>query len=96
MGTLVTPSGGTGGRVVAALEVLEADELMLITAGGRVNRIAADVIPLQGRRTQGRKLVKLPAGDRIVEVTRTQGGGGAPVSEPLAGDEEGQLDLLGS
>ena len=66
---------------------------MLITGGGQVVRIAADEIPEQGRRTQGRKLMKLPAGDRVVEVTRTQGGGGEPAPEPLLGDP--QLDLLG-
>jgi DNA gyrase subunit A len=100
-GTLALPSGGDGGALVAALEVLEADEVMLISAGGTVTRVRADTIPVQGRRTRGRKLLTLPAGDRVVEVTRTQGGGGAP--EPAGGvaavadDEDGrdQLDLLG-
>jgi DNA gyrase subunit A len=90
MGTLVTSGGG---RVVAALEVLESDEVMLISAGGKVNRVAADLVPVQGRRTQGRKILKLPAGDRIVEVTRTQGDGGEPAEAPLSGTP--QLDLLG-
>ncbi|HSG06957.1 MAG TPA: DNA gyrase subunit A [Longimicrobiales bacterium] len=93
LGNLVTPSGGSTTRTVAALEVLDADEVMLITGGGQVTRIAADEIPEQGRRTQGRKLMKLPAGDRVVEVTRTQGGGGEPAPAPLLGDP--QLDLLG-
>jgi len=93
MGNLVTASGGASARTVAALEVLDADEVMLITGGGQVTRVAADTIPEQGRRTQGRKLMKLPAGDRVVEVTRTQGGGGEPAPAPLLGDP--QLDLLG-
>ncbi len=100
-GTLALPSGGGGGKLVAALEVLEADEVMLVSAGGAVNRVRADSIPLQGRRTQGRRIVKLPQGDRVVEVTRTQGGGGPP--EPAGGvvassepEDEDQLDLLGS
>jgi len=91
MGTMVTTGGG--GSVVAALEVLESDEIMLISAGGKVNRVAADQIPVQGRRTQGRKILKLPAGDRVVEVTRTQGDGGEPAEAPLSGTP--QLDLLG-
>ena len=94
MGNLVTPSGGTAARLVAALEVLDADEVMLVTAGGQVSRVDASSIPVQGRRTQGRRLVKLTAGDRVVEVTRSQEGGGAPAADPLAGGD-GQLDLLG-
>ncbi|MCG6987774.1 MAG: DNA gyrase subunit A [Gemmatimonadetes bacterium] len=94
MGNLVTPTGGSAGKVVAALEVLDSDEIMLVTAGGRVSRVEAASIPAQGRRTQGRRLMKLAAGDRVVEVTRSQEGGGAPAAEPLAGGD-GQLDLLG-
>lgn len=96
MGTIVNPSAGAGSRVVAALEILDADEVMLITAGGQVVRVAADSIPLQGRRTQGRKVARLAAGDRVVEVTRTQGEGGEPAPPPLLGGDGGpQLDLLG-
>jgi DNA gyrase subunit A len=94
MGTLVTSAAGGEGAVVAALEVLDADEVMLIAAGGQVSRVAAEDIPLQKRRSQGRRILKLAKGDRIVEVTRTQGGGGEPADVPLLG--EGQLDLLGS
>jgi DNA gyrase subunit A len=94
MGNLVTASGGSGARLVAALEVLDADEVMLVTAGGQVSRVDASSIPVQGRRTQGRRLVKLVSGDRVVEVTRSQEGGGAPAADPLA-VSDGQLDLLG-
>jgi DNA gyrase subunit A len=94
MGNLVTPSSGPVARTVAALEILDADEVTLITLGGQAIRVAADEIPERGRRTQGRKLVKLRGGDRVVEVTRSQGGGGEPAAPvPLAGDP--QLDLLG-
>ena len=94
MGNLVTASGGSQARTVAALEVLDTDGIMLVTAGGKVTRIAADEIPVQGRRTQGRKLMKLPLGERVVEVTRTQEGGGDPTPAPLTGSDT-QLDLLG-
>jgi DNA gyrase subunit A len=93
MGNLVTSAGG-GGKMVAVLEVLDADEVMLISAAGRVTQVSSDMIPVQGRRTHGRRIAKLPAGDRVVEVTRTQSGGGAPA--PPSFEEEGsQLDLLG-
>jgi DNA gyrase subunit A len=73
LGTLAVPSGKTGGGLVAALEVVAADEVSLVTAGGQVKRLAAGQVPEQGRRTRGTRLLSLPAGDRIVEVTRSLG-----------------------
>jgi DNA gyrase subunit A len=96
MGTLVTPAGGSEARVVAALEILDTDEVVLISAAGQVIRVAADAIPVQGRRTQGRRIARLGAGDRVVEVTRAQGGDAGPAPAPaLSGAEGAQLDLLG-
>ncbi|MEQ9399751.1 MAG: DNA gyrase subunit A [Longimicrobiales bacterium] len=106
MGTLAVPSGGSGAPLVAALEVLDGDEIMVVTSGGQVSRVAVEGIPLQGRRTQGRSLVKVAAGDRVVEVTRTQGEGGTPAPAGAApppdvdddeddDEDEDQLDLLG-
>ncbi len=95
MGTLATPSGADASPIVCALEVLEADEVMIVTAGGQVTRAAADSVPVQGRRTQGKRMATLETGDRVVEVTRAQGRGGAPARDPVVSDDEGQLDLLG-
>jgi DNA gyrase subunit A len=73
LGTLATPSSGSPRPLVAALEVLEGDHVMLVTAGGQVVRVAASDVPSQGRRAQGRRVIKVPAGDRVVEVTRAVG-----------------------
>jgi DNA gyrase subunit A len=107
-GTMALPSGGKGSRVVSALEVLPQEEVMVITAGGQVTRVKANDVPVQGRRTQGRRMVKIKSGDRVAQVTRAAGddspGGGGPGSEgrgtgagpdEYAGDEEQrELDLL--
>jgi DNA gyrase subunit A len=93
LGTLAVPGGEAISPIVCALEVLEADEVMIVTAGGQVARVAADSVPVQGRRTQGKRMVSVDAGDRVVEVTRAQGRGGAPARTPLGGGED-QLDLL--
>ena len=69
LGTLAVPSGD-GTALVSALEVLEADEVMVVTASGTITRRQADQVPCLGRRTQGRTLVQMDAGDRVVEVTR--------------------------
>jgi DNA gyrase subunit A len=104
LGTLAVPSSGKVVPLVAALEVVEADEVMLVTAGGQVSAVRVERAPLQGRRTQGKRLVKVASGDRVVEVTRSAGGTPerSETPEPVEsgagdsdGDGRGQLDLLG-
>ena len=95
LGTLAVSGGADVSPIVCALEVLEADEVMIVTAAGRVTRAAADSVPIQGRRTQGRRMALVTPGDRVVEVTRAQGRGGAPAREAVPTDGDGQLDLLG-
>lgn len=98
-GNLAVPGGADASPIVCALEVVEADEVMIVTAGGAVTRAAADSVPVQGRRTQGKRMATVADGDRVVEVTRAQGRGGAPAREAALesdpGEGEGQLDLLG-
>ena len=95
LGTLAIPSGSQGGPLVGALEVVAGDEVSLITAGGAVSRLRAADVPEQGRRTRGSRLVRIQAGDRVVEVTRSLAGeqpetegpqGEAPESEGSQGD----------
>ncbi len=74
LGTIFVPSSGKSSPVVAALEVSPDDSVMLITAGGKTLSAAMGDVPVQGRRTQGKRIVRIPAGDRVVEVTRTAGG----------------------
>ena len=96
LGTMAVPSGDES-TLVSALEVLEGDEVMVVTAGGRVTRLIADEVPAQGRRTQGRRLVELEGGDRVVEVTRAYGAAGARRGPEAEGEgAPGQLDLLGA
>ena len=94
LGTLAIPSGDGGSPIVSVLEVMEADEVMVVTAGGQVSRAAADSVPVQGRRTQGKAIVTVTSGDRVVEVTRAEGRGGGPARDLTGVDAEGQLDLL--
>jgi DNA gyrase subunit A len=70
LGTVTLDVSGRTGGVVAAKELIEGDELMIISAGGAATRVTADEVPEQGRATQGRQLLKPKAGDRIVEVAR--------------------------
>jgi len=98
-GNLATPAGEDARPLVAAMEVVEGDEVMLVTVGGQVTRVVADDVPVQGRRTKGDRLLRLGEGDRLVEVTRAAGstrGEGASRRSPAAlGRGEGQSDLFG-
>ncbi|HVP35556.1 MAG TPA: DNA gyrase subunit A [Terriglobales bacterium] len=76
----VTNRGGKGvinvktnernGKVVALKEVLEDDELMLITEKGMIIRQPIKTIKEIGRNTQGVRLISLDQGDRVVAVAR--------------------------
>jgi DNA gyrase subunit A len=56
------------GEVVAIKEVLDIDELILITRNGITNRQAVSQIKVIGRNTQGVRLVHLDKGDVITDV----------------------------
>jgi DNA gyrase subunit A len=58
------------GKVVSIKEVLDEDELMLVTARGVINRQSVGSISVIGRNTQGVRLVKLDSGDSVVDVAR--------------------------
>jgi DNA gyrase subunit A len=94
------------GALVAAKELVDGDELMLLTGTGRATRIAATDIPLQGRATQGRQLVVPLRGDQVIEVARVarergEGTSGGPEGEEIEREdadteltEAEQLELL--
>ncbi len=58
------------GEVVAIKEVLDSDELILITKNGIANRQAVKQIKVIGRATQGVKLINLDEGDLVTDVAR--------------------------
>ncbi len=56
------------GRVVGALSVRDADEMMLMTSSGQMVRTPVNQIREAGRNTQGVKLVNLSAGDKLTAI----------------------------
>ena len=78
----ITGRGGKGiisiqaternGRVVAALEVIPTDQVMLITRGGIVIRTKVSEISEIGRNTQGVRLINLEAGDQLIDVAKVE------------------------
>jgi DNA gyrase subunit A len=76
----ITNRGGKGiinvktsdrnGKVVAIKEVVDDDELILITQKGIANRQAVSQIKTIGRNTQGVRLIALKEGDHLADVAR--------------------------
>ena len=58
------------GNVVALMEVLADDEVMLITKAGVIIRSSVDQVRITGRNAQGVKLVSLDEGDLVTAVAR--------------------------
>jgi DNA gyrase subunit A len=58
------------GKVVGALTVTDADDVMLSTAQGQTVRTSCKDIRLTSRNTQGVKLVSLNKGDKLVAIAR--------------------------
>jgi DNA gyrase subunit A len=56
------------GAVVGALTVHDQDEMMLITTGGQMARIAVQGIRETGRDAQGVRLINLDANDRLQAI----------------------------
>ncbi|HUL21304.1 MAG TPA: DNA gyrase subunit A [Thermodesulfobacteriota bacterium] len=58
------------GDVIGIKIVADEDELMLISNKGKIIRLRAVDIPVQGRSTQGVRLITLEEGERVVAVAR--------------------------
>jgi DNA gyrase subunit A len=103
LGTITLDVSDRTGPLVAGKELLDGDELMVISAAGTATRVVGADIPVQGRATQGRRVINVGTGDRVVEVSRVAREGGEARRSPAADDSENaeaasnrkdQLDLM--
>ena len=69
-GVITIRTTGRNGPVIGVAQVLEDDEVMLITDGGKVLRCRVSGISTMGRVTQGVTLMDLDAAERLVAVAR--------------------------
>ena len=81
------------GKLVGAIEVHEADEIMLISEGGTLIRTAVNGISVQGRNTQGVRVMRPDENDRLVGLDRiapeNAGNGGSEGNGNGSGDNAG-------
>ena len=79
-------TGGRNGPAVAAVGLFDGQEIMVISRGGQLVRMAGDTIREVGRGSKGVRVVSLNEGDEVIAV--------APVAESDEADTNG-LDTSG-
>jgi DNA gyrase subunit A len=68
------------GPLVASFPVAQADQIMLVTDGGQLIRCPVDDVRIAGRNTQGVRIFKTDAQEKVVSVEHI----------PEEGGEEGE------
>lgn len=72
MGVISIRTSERNGKVVAASQVSDEDEIMLITRNGTLVRTRASEVSVLSRNTQGVRLISLEADDQLVGVERVE------------------------
>ena len=70
LGIITIKTTDRNGNVVAVKEVVDSDQLMIMTTHGQVIRVPVKGISLLGRNTQGVRLIHLDEGDLVSDVAR--------------------------
>jgi len=69
-GVFTLKTGGRNGDMIGALQVLDDDQVMIMTDTGRLVRIRMDGIKVIGRNTQGVTLIDCNAKERVIGAVR--------------------------
>lgn len=56
------------GKAVDIVAVTDADEILMVTASGKIQRLRAGDISVIGRNTQGVRIIRLEDGDKLVSM----------------------------
>jgi len=71
-GVIAIQTSERNGRTVGAAQVGPDDEIMLISSNGTLVRTAVDDISVQGRNTQGVRLIRVESEQRLVGLARIE------------------------
>ena len=71
-GVIAMQESARNGNLVGAVQVFSGDELMLISDQGTLVRTRGDEASIQGRNTQGVRVIKLKTGEKLVGVERIE------------------------
>jgi DNA gyrase subunit A len=83
-GVIAIRTSERNGRVVRAMQVVDEDEVMLITNGGKIIRMKVADMRVIGRNTQGVRLINLTPGEKVMGMDCLAEGGecGSEEEEP--------------
>ena len=87
-GVIAMVSNERNGKLVGAIQVLDGEEIMLISDQGTLVRTRVDEVTSQSRNTQGVTLIKLASDETLVGLERVQEPSGSADDE-LEGVESG-------
>jgi DNA gyrase subunit A len=87
-GVIAMQRSDRNGDVVGVVQVFGGDELMLISNMGTLVRTAADEVSVQGRNTQGVRLINLRGDEKLVGVERIVDSESAEADEESADADE--------
>jgi DNA gyrase subunit A len=87
-GVIALQTSERNGQLVGAMQIRPDDEVMLISSNGTLVRTPVSDISIQGRNTQGVRLIRLDDGDRLVGLERIVSDG--TETEGAEGDGEGE------
>ena len=88
-GVIAMVTNERNGALVGAVQVLEGEEIMLISDQGTLVRTRVDEVSSLGRNTQGVTLIKLGKNEHLVGLERVQ----EPSEEDVLEDVEASLDV---
>jgi len=71
-GVIAIQTSQRNGRTVGAAQVRDDDEIMLISSSGTLVRTAVNDISIQGRNTQGVRLIRVGSEQRLVGLARIE------------------------
>ncbi len=97
-GVIALQTSDRNGDTVAALQLQPEQEMMLISSNGTLVRTPVGDVSIQGRNTQGVRLIRLDEGDRLtgVEGVESLGEEGVEGLPPAEGTTSGESDLDGT
>ncbi|MBN2184432.1 MAG: DNA gyrase subunit A [Candidatus Krumholzibacteriota bacterium] len=72
-GVICIQTGERNGNLVTSREVIESDELMIITMSGMIIRCPVTGVRVVGRATKGVRIINLKEGDKVVDVAMIAG-----------------------
>ena len=71
-GVIAIQTSERNGRTVGAVQVADEDEIMLISSSGTLVRTPVSDISIQGRNTQGVRLIRVENGQRLVGLAKIE------------------------